>query len=60
MLFRSDEPSKGQTYGGDVSAPVFSQVVQQTLRSMNVAPDLEIKSGIVNKPAVADEEESIG
>ena len=55
-----DEPSKGQTYGGDVSAPVFSQVVQQTLRSMNVAPDLEIKSGIVNKPAVADEEESIG
>ena len=28
-----DEPSKGMYYGGDVAAPVFSQVVQQTLRT---------------------------
>ena len=28
-----DEPSNGKYYGGDVAAPVFSQVVQQTLRT---------------------------
>ncbi|MBP8147208.1 MAG: penicillin-binding protein 2, partial [Acidovorax sp.] len=31
-----DEPSAGQVYGGLVAAPVFSEVVQQTLRMMNV------------------------
>ena len=57
-----DEPTKGKYFGGDIAAPVFSQVVHQTLRTMNVVPDLEVKSGIVNKPlppVVADEEESI-
>jgi cell division protein FtsI (penicillin-binding protein 3) len=28
-----DEPSDGMYFGGDVAAPVFSQVVQQTLRT---------------------------
>jgi cell division protein FtsI (penicillin-binding protein 3) len=42
-----DEPNNGVYYGGDVAAPVFSQVVQQTLRMMNVAPDLEVKPQIV-------------
>jgi len=41
-----DEPSNGVHYGGDVAAPVFSQVVQQTLRMMNVAPDLDVKPQI--------------
>ncbi len=41
-----DEPSSGSYYGGAVAAPVFSQVVQQTLRIMNVAPDLEVKPQI--------------
>ncbi|HRD99537.1 MAG TPA: penicillin-binding protein 2, partial [Rubrivivax sp.] len=41
-----DEPSNGLHYGGDVAAPVFSQVVQQTLRMMNVAPDLDVKAHI--------------
>jgi cell division protein FtsI (penicillin-binding protein 3) len=36
-----DEPGNGVYYGGAVAAPVFSQVVQQTLRLMNVPPDLE-------------------
>ena len=31
-----DEPGKGVFYGGDVAAPVFSQVVQNTLRMMDV------------------------
>lgn len=49
-----DEPSKGQYYGGTVAAPVFSQVVQQTLRLLNVPPDLQVTSQIkAAKDAVA-------
>ena len=51
-----DEPSKGQYYGGAVAAPVFSQVVQQTLRMMNVAPDIEVKPQISGAPVVAEQE----
>ncbi|QDL39048.1 peptidoglycan D,D-transpeptidase FtsI family protein [Rhodoferax sediminis] len=42
-----DEPSGGQYFGGLVAAPVFSQVVQQTLRIMNVPPDLAVKPEIM-------------
>lgn len=51
-----DEPRAGKFFGGDVAAPVFSQVVQQTLRSMSVQPDLDVKSQIVARdiPAVAE------
>ncbi|MGR4872043.1 peptidoglycan D,D-transpeptidase FtsI family protein [Variovorax sp. LARHSF232] len=42
-----DEPSNGQYFGGLVAAPVFSEVVQQTLRMMNVAPDLAVKPLVV-------------
>jgi cell division protein FtsI (penicillin-binding protein 3) len=51
-----DEPSKGVFYGGDVAAPVFSQVVQQTLRMMNVSPDIEVRPQIVVKPGSAEPE----
>jgi cell division protein FtsI (penicillin-binding protein 3) len=51
-----DEPSKGVYYGGEVAAPVFSQVVQQTLRMMNVAPDIEVKPQVVVKPGAAEQE----
>lgn len=54
-----DEPSKGQYFGGIVAAPVFSQVVQQTLRMMNVPPDIEVKPQITGAPPVAAEQESI-
>ena len=54
-----DEPSKGAYFGGDVAAPVFSQVVQQTLRVMNVVPDIEVKALISNRPAPPAEQESI-
>ncbi|MBT2332597.1 penicillin-binding protein 2 [Variovorax paradoxus] len=37
-----DEPGAGKYFGGLVAAPVFSQVVQQTLRIMNVMPDLAV------------------
>jgi cell division protein FtsI (penicillin-binding protein 3) len=51
-----DEPSNGVHYGGDVAAPVFSQLVAQTLRLMGVPPDLEVRPQIVAKalPAVPE------
>lgn len=34
-----DEPTAGGHYGGDVAAPVFSTIVSETLRTLNVLPD---------------------
>ena len=51
-----DEPGKGVYFGGDVAAPVFSQVVQQTLRMLGVPPDLDVKSQINAKPVPAEPE----
>ncbi len=51
-----DEPSKGTYYGGDVAAPVFNQVVQQTLRIMKIAPDIEVKPQTTGKPVAASPE----
>ena len=45
-----DEPSNGQYFGGVVAAPVFSEVVQQTLRLMDVQPDVMVKPQIVANP----------
>ena len=42
-----DEPSNGQYYGGEVAAPVFSEIVQSTLTRLGVAPDIETKPQIV-------------
>ena len=53
-----DEPSKGVYYGGAVAAPVFSQVVQQTLRLLNVPPDLEVTPQIMASKNVPAERES--
>ena len=50
-----DEPTAGQYYGGAVAAPVFSEVVQQTLRMLGVQPDMAVKPQIVAKA----EEESL-
>ena len=51
-----DEPTAGKWYGGDVAAPVFSEVVQQTLRMMGVQPDLEVKPQIVSRDVPAEKE----
>jgi cell division protein FtsI (penicillin-binding protein 3) len=51
-----DEPSNGKYFGGDVAAPVFSEVVQQTLRTLGVPPDLEVKTQIITKDIPAEEE----
>jgi cell division protein FtsI (penicillin-binding protein 3) len=47
-----DEPGKGVYYGGEIAAPVFSQVVSQTLRMLNVPPDLDVKAQIAAKASV--------
>ena len=44
-----DEPSNGRYFGGDVAAPVFSQTVQQTLRMLEVQPDMAVKPQVVAK-----------
>ncbi|MDM0090180.1 MULTISPECIES: penicillin-binding protein 2 [unclassified Variovorax] len=44
-----DEPGDGRYFGGIAAAPVFSEVVQQTLRMMNVAPDLAVKPLVLTK-----------
>ena len=44
-----DEPSNGKYFGGLVAAPVFSEVVQQTLRMMGVQPDVSVKPQIVTQ-----------
>ncbi len=51
-----DEPTAGKYYGGEVAAPVFSEVVQQTLRMLNVSPDLEVRAQIQAQPIAAVEE----
>jgi cell division protein FtsI (penicillin-binding protein 3) len=51
-----DEPTAGKYFGGDVAAPVFSEVVQQTLRMMGVQPDLDVKLQIVSHDMPAEEE----
>ena len=51
-----DEPTAGKYFGGDVAAPVFSEVVQQTLRTLGVQPDLEVRPQIVAHNIAAEEE----
>ncbi len=54
-----DEPGNGEYFGGDVAAPVFSQVVQQTLQILQVAPDIDVKQQIaIGKLALPLEQES--
>ena len=45
-----DEPRAGKYFGGDVAAPVFSEVVQQTLRMQGVQPDVSVKPQIITNP----------
>jgi cell division protein FtsI (penicillin-binding protein 3) len=50
-----DEPTGGKYFGGDVAAPVFSQVVQQTLRMMGVPPDIDVKPQIIESQPAEEE-----
>ncbi|MBL0720830.1 penicillin-binding protein 2 [Piscinibacter sp. Jin2] len=46
-----EEPSKGQYYGGQVAAPVFSDVVQQSLQTLGVTPDLAVETQLIARGA---------
>jgi cell division protein FtsI (penicillin-binding protein 3) len=47
MIVMIDEPSAGAYYGGAVSAPVFSSVMEGALRLLNIPPDQEIQNPVV-------------
>jgi cell division protein FtsI (penicillin-binding protein 3) len=51
-----DEPNNGVHFGGDVAAPVFSQVVQQTLNRLGVMPDMEVRPNIMQADVPAEVE----
>ena len=40
-----DEPNAGKYYGGAVSAPVFGEIMSETLRVMNIKPDALLPDG---------------
>jgi cell division protein FtsI (penicillin-binding protein 3) len=48
-----DEPSAGQYYGGLVAAPIFSRVMEGSLRALGVAPDAPMKP--IELPAAGTE-----
>ncbi len=39
MVIMVDEPSRGIYYGGQVAAPIFSEVMRQAVRLRNLVPD---------------------
>jgi cell division protein FtsI (penicillin-binding protein 3) len=43
-----DEPTAGSHFGGQVSGPVFAGIVGDTLRSLNVPPDMPVKQMVVS------------
>ncbi|MFM8333398.1 MAG: peptidoglycan D,D-transpeptidase FtsI family protein [Candidatus Methylumidiphilus sp.] len=49
MVVVIDEPSAGEYYGGTVSAPVFSSVMEGALRLLNIPPDQEAPATTVAK-----------
>ena len=49
-----DEPTGGSYYGGDVAAPVFSTIVSETLRTLNVLPDSSVKQATLVDTGAAD------
>jgi cell division protein FtsI (penicillin-binding protein 3) len=48
-----DEPASGKYYGGEVAAPVFSEVVSATLRLYSVLPDAAVATGSGVQPGVS-------
>ena len=52
MIVMIDEPSAGEYYGGAVSAPVFSTVMEGALRLLNITPDQEIPPLVAIKDGI--------
>jgi len=51
-----DEPSKGEYYGGQVAAPVFSKVTGAALHSLNVPNDAPLNNVIIPSANIVKEE----
>jgi len=51
-----DEPSKGEYYGGQVAAPVFSKVTSAALHSLNVPNDAPLDNVIIPGANIVKEE----
>ena len=47
-----DQPTAGSHFGGYVSGPVFSGIVGDTLRALNVPPDMPVKQLVVSDDSV--------
>jgi cell division protein FtsI (penicillin-binding protein 3) len=43
-----DEPTAGSHFGGQVSGPVFSAIAGDTLRSLNIPPDMPVRQMVVS------------
>ncbi|MDH5611652.1 MAG: penicillin-binding transpeptidase domain-containing protein [Gammaproteobacteria bacterium] len=50
MVVMIDEPRNGEHFGGEVAAPVFSQVMAGAMRLLDVAPDLISEKQLIMKP----------
>lgn len=53
-----DEPTEGGYFGGRVAAPVFASVVQDALRTLDVAPDAPVED-ILPAPIEAADEDAL-
>lgn len=51
MVVMIDEPRNGEYYGGEVAAPVFSQVMAGAMRLLDIAPDRISEKQLVLKSA---------
>jgi cell division protein FtsI (penicillin-binding protein 3) len=51
-----DEPTEGGYFGGRVAAPVFASVVQDALRTLDVAPDAPVEDILPAPIEAADED----
>jgi cell division protein FtsI (penicillin-binding protein 3) len=54
MVIFVDDPKSDQYYAGDVAAPVFAEVAEETLRLLNVKPDQAIKTAKVKTKGKAN------
>jgi cell division protein FtsI (penicillin-binding protein 3) len=48
MVVMIDEPRNGEYFGGEVAAPVFSQVMSGAMRLLDIAPDRVSKKQLMN------------
>ena len=49
-----DAPQSGEYYGGEVAAPVFSRVMSDALRLLNVKPELEVGEAEIGSSATGE------